>query len=467
MLALNVVDRDPAGFLEPLRFQQVAPLLFLLAEKGAVGLLGLSPMALRLVPLLAGILAVVVFGALARRLLEPLEAALATGLLAVSYYPVGQSCEVKPYSLDLLAATLLLLLGAAWLANPRGRAAPALLVLLVPFAAGFSYPSVFVAGGVSLALLPAVLRRKETPGRAPWILFNVLLVGSFVAFQLLTGRVQAAAPDLSTYWAEAFPPASKVALAGWLVSTHTGSLLAHPRRGPNSGSVVTTFLVGAGLVALARRRSVPLAVLTLAPFALTFTAAVLRRYPYGGAPRLAQHLGPSVCLLAALGLALLVNRFAGTEAARRRSALALLSGLCLFALGGMLRDVLKPHKSAGDRAVFDLVRRLERDAPRPAVVLVAGGTTVPASVELALRASGLDVRGVGPKPWAVPPEAPRIALLRFGRDQQAALRLVEEVSRGARPFAPGASERLFFPFGWRHDPPVAASLTLLDRRGGS
>lgn len=466
MLALNVLDRDPVGLLEPLRFKQVAPPLFLLAEKGAGTLLGYSALALRLLPLLASLLAVVAFGALARRLLDPLGAALATGVLAVSYFPVRHACEVKPYSLDL-AVAVLLLLAASWLRSPRSRTAPTLLLLLVPLATGLSYPSVFVSGAVCVALLPAVVRSEDARGRGLWVAFALLLAGSFAAVQLVPGRAQAAEPYLRTYWAAAFPPADPVALAGWLVTTHVGPVLAHPWGGANAGSVVTTLLCAAGLVALARRRDRELLALVLGPFALTLLAAALRKYPYGGAPRLAQHLGPGVCLLAGAGLAGLVQRFARTQAGRRRAEAALAFGLCLFAVGGIVRDLRKPYKAIGDRAAAQLVTRLEREAPPPAVVVLAGGPAVPASVEYLFRVSRLDVRGVGPRTWTgPPPEAPRVVLVRFGRDAAPERTILDSMATRHPSFVAGEPERLFFRFGWSHDPPVAAILTTLDRRGG-
>lgn len=465
MLALNVLDGDPARFLEPLRYNQVAPFLFLLAEKAIGSLLGYSGQALRLLPLLAAILGVAAFGALARRLLDPLAAALATGALAVSYYPVRQACEVKPYSLDLAFSALLLLLAVAWRQAPRSRAAPLLLVLVVPVATGSSFPSVFVAGAVSLALIPSVVLRGDTVARALWGLFNLLLVTSFAAFQLLVGTTPEAGEYLRYYWAAAFPPADPLALAGWLVSTHLGPVLAHPWGGNNAGSFVTTLLSAAGLAALARRRDRALLVLLLGPFALTLVAAALRRYPYGGAPRLAQHLAPPVCLLLGAGLADLVLRLGRTEAARRRAAAALLSGLCLFASGGMLRDVLKPYKAAGDRAAAELVKRLQREAAPPSVVVLVGGERpVPASVEYLFRVSGLDVSGGPSRPWAgVPPGASRVVVVRFGVEGSDERRLLDELAASRPPFVAGPAERLFFRFGWSHDPPVAAILTVLRR----
>ena len=46
-----------------------------------------------------------------------------------------------------------------------------------------------------------------------------------------------------------------------------------------------------------------LLLLLLTPFVLTFLAALAGKYPYGGSARIAQHLAPSLCLLAGTGAA--------------------------------------------------------------------------------------------------------------------------------------------------------------------
>src|SRR5437868_5973217 len=70
-LCLNLMDRDCLGLLRPLRFDQVAPLLFLWGEEAVYHLLGGSELALRLLPLLAGIGSLILFARLAFAALGP------------------------------------------------------------------------------------------------------------------------------------------------------------------------------------------------------------------------------------------------------------------------------------------------------------------------------------------------------------------------------------------------------------
>ena len=71
LLWLNLDKRSAAGLLRPLDFAQGAPIPFLLAEKGAIGLFGDAEWSLRLLPLLAGLAALPLAVLVARRLLRP------------------------------------------------------------------------------------------------------------------------------------------------------------------------------------------------------------------------------------------------------------------------------------------------------------------------------------------------------------------------------------------------------------
>src|SRR5216684_7540728 len=70
-LVLNVIHRSPSELLKPLDYHQGAPLGFLMLEKSAVLGFGNDEMALRLVPFLSGILALILFASVAWRFLAP------------------------------------------------------------------------------------------------------------------------------------------------------------------------------------------------------------------------------------------------------------------------------------------------------------------------------------------------------------------------------------------------------------
>ena len=75
-------------------------------------------------------------------------------------------------------------------------------------------------------------------------------------------------------------------------------MLAYPYGGNNFGSTLTTILVVAGCIRMARRRARrPLLFLLLGPLPVALVAAALHRYPYGTSARVMLYMAPAFCLL--------------------------------------------------------------------------------------------------------------------------------------------------------------------------
>ena len=106
-VALNFFDSDFTSLTKPLRHYQIAPLGFLWLEKAVVSLCGTSEFTLRITPYLAGVFALLVSFKSAQNITPPKTALLALAIIAVSYYPIRHSCEVKPYAFDFPLARLL------------------------------------------------------------------------------------------------------------------------------------------------------------------------------------------------------------------------------------------------------------------------------------------------------------------------------------------------------------------------
>jgi hypothetical protein len=94
----------------------------------------------------------------------------------------------------------------------------------------------------------------------------------------------------------------------------------------------------------------------LAPFALTMAAAAMRRYPYGGFARTAQHVAPVICLMAGVGLARLVS-YLRNSAVRRCVVGGVVACLAALGVGGAARDIMRPYRTEHDRDVRDFARR--------------------------------------------------------------------------------------------------------------
>ncbi len=355
-LCANFLGMSFADLLQPLDYHQVAPVGFLAVELAAVKLLGFHEWSLRLFPFLCSLGSMALFYHLAARLLQGWPRVMAVALFAVSYPGIRYAAEAKQYASDLLVGLVLVVLLVQWLYDRRPFWLAA-LVALVPVALLLSYPSVFVAGGVSVALGWVLLRQGELRSWLLWGAYNLLLVGSFAAVLWLAAgkQTEAELQWMVQYWHYALPPREWGAFFRWLGLTHVGDLMAVPVGGGNGGSSFSFLLWLLGLGVLLRRKQGTLLWLAVVPLALHFTAALLRRYPYGGHVKFSQYAVPMMCLVMGLGAAALVRMLSLKKWTTWNLHLAT-AALAAIAVGSMARDFCFPYKNTTDRQHRDFAR---------------------------------------------------------------------------------------------------------------
>ncbi len=355
-LAVNLIDRGYAGLLRPLDYYPVAPPCLLWAVKTATSLFGFNEYALRLFPFACGLLSVWIFYRAAGSVLAGLPLLLSTAIFAVAYYPVRHGAEIKQYSCDLFVSLVLLRLALGYLTRPRPAAWFWGLCLFTPFALALSYPAVFVAGGIGIALIcrAGQIRSAESAGRLSVYLLFVLGSFGFVYFTFIRTQLNFELAALNgrhmfTIWEGTFPPLARPGrLILWLISAHTGRMFAYPVGGEHGGSVVTLVCFLAGLAAFRRRNDWALVFLFAGPFLPALIAAALRRYPYGYSARWMLYLAPFICIPAGLGAADLISRIKACRW-RRWATVVVLAVLGLVGLGTIVRDLARPYKEKADR----------------------------------------------------------------------------------------------------------------------
>jgi hypothetical protein len=346
-VAVNFIDRDYLQLLQPLDYLQVSPLGFLFLEKLAVDTFGFSELSLRLVPTLAAIAALFAFRDLATRLLTPFASLLAVAILAVAQSPLRHGNEVKPYSIDLLMAAVLLDLAVRWWQNPERTSRLWALAAFVPFAIVLSMPAVFIAGGIALSITPAILQSNRRHTWIAFLAFVAALAASFTLVMALSMNTEATEVVreiyLDNYWSSSFPPLSDGIGPGisWLASIHSGNLFAYPIGGEGGASSISLALFIIGAVALLRSRNYLLLTALVAPFGLNLLAAAMKRYPYGGEARIAQHLAPAICLLAALGADRLLAHLRSRRAWIEQGLIGL---LLVIGAGQFTLSLVKPYQ---------------------------------------------------------------------------------------------------------------------------
>jgi len=354
MLLVNYFSKSYLDVLGPIDNCQVAPLLFHWIELTAVRCLGTSELAVRFPAFLSCLGSLLLFWQLTRLTLPPLARTVAIAIFSVSIWPVTMGSNTKPYASDLLFSLLLIIPTVAWLRDPSRFWPLVFLSAIVPVALIGSYPAVFVAGAVSLALLPVVWRGHDRKTIALFALYNLMLVGTFAAHYLIVGRTHLAsrigdtttAVGMDRYWQDGFPPLAPFAFLKWFVLAHTGQFAAYPLGAVNGGSIVTVLMALVGVRHLYRHGQRGLVTMFAGTLGLGFVAALFHKYPHGANCRLAQHLAPYWCLLAGLGVAVLIGRLAASRA-RWKATLTVCGVLAAIGIGGTVRDVLRPYRDEG------------------------------------------------------------------------------------------------------------------------
>lgn len=328
-LLRNYAERGYAGLFQPLRYEQYAPPLLSVLLKATTGALGYGERAARLVPLLAGLAALVLFGRVAWRWLTPLAAVLAAAFFAFGGIYVEFTATAKQYSTDVLVALALLGLADWQLRRPTLSYRATLAWAVVGAGAVWlSMPAVFGLAGAGLALAwryagPA----REAP--APWARLAGLAVawgGSFGVYFGLLLNSDAHATNLQQYhdaYFLTFPPRSG---AEW--AQLGGQLLGLLDRA--FGKTVLALMLAAGGFAVGAvgliRRAPARALLLLGPLTAALAASALHYYSL--IPRLMLFAMPALLLVC----------FAGLQTGLRRLGLGVaVLTLVLVALGNQQR----------------------------------------------------------------------------------------------------------------------------------
>jgi hypothetical protein len=170
---------------------------------------------------------------------------------------------------------------------------------------------------------------------------------------------------MQDYWMQqdGFPPLTSWPFLNWLAASHLGDkIFAVPYGAENGAGLLALGLCAAAAVLMYRRGQGPVVTIFLATFGLTFVAALLRIYPYGGHNRLTQFLVPSIAISLGLGTASVLAMLRNAHI-RRRLTFTLVGGLALFGAGLCCRDMLHPYHHVHDEHHREFSRRFWPEDP--------------------------------------------------------------------------------------------------------
>jgi hypothetical protein len=283
-LALNVIRRSFAGLWKPLDNDQGAPIGFLMIEKLVVTVLGNHEYALRLVPVVASILALPLFYLLCREFLPQPFAVIALIVLAMNEKQYDYCADAKQYSVDVFLTVALLFLAMKAMGNPLRGTAPSRRGLIALAIAGalaiwFSHPAAFVLGAIGVLAAMEWFNRRPRTRVVDLLAVALIWMASFGVNYLVALRRLSHSQFMQTFWAEAdaFAPVPKSMQALIWYKENFFEMFQSACSLGFVGLSALVFVLGVGWL-YRRRKSAALALILPIVFALA--ASVLHKYPF-------------------------------------------------------------------------------------------------------------------------------------------------------------------------------------------
>ena len=296
-LALNIINRSFSELLLPLDYVQGAPILFLFIERLAVQIFGNNEYALRLFPLLSGIISLIIFSQVLMQFVNKLAAILGTFLFSTSSFLIYYSSEVKQYSSDVAISVLLYFFYIIFFKKDKFSINGILLFnMMCCILIWISHPSVFVMAGIFASISIRLIIQERWKDAASFLAPSLVVLLSFYIFYLLSLHDLINHPSFSR-WNRAFLSIFSFSFVDFIQVSKNFLLLFHKPLGFSLiGIAFLAFLMG--VLSLIHRERETFFVL-FSPIIFVILASSLHLYPFIG--RLLMFLVPSLLIFIAEG----------------------------------------------------------------------------------------------------------------------------------------------------------------------
>ena len=363
VLALNIVNRSYSELTQPLDYDQVAPIGFLWIEKFLVNLLGDNEYALRLFPLIAGILSLFLCAMIARRYLDNLGRAIAILLFATLSPIVYYSTEVKQYSTDIFITLLFCYLLAPDSKKTLTKSQIIITSILVAISLWLSHPAIFILAAMILVNVVDFLINKDLNQLKQKIIIYVSGILSFGIFYFAFLNQANDNQNLLASWGDAFPnhPLNII----WYLDAF-GKFFYKPLGFEVGLDVIGIILFLLGCFSYFQKNKIILATL-LFPLLTTFAGAGLKLYPFRS--RVVLFLAPLFIIAIAEG----INWISQLKLNRKLAIfLAFLITITIaYPVVESSIIVVKPRQKEEIKLVMDYVK--EREQPQDVLYIYQRG----------------------------------------------------------------------------------------------
>ena len=357
MLSLNIRDRSFLGLLKPLDYDQGAPIGFLLVEKISVSLFGNNEYALRLFPLLAGLVGMWLFYLLLQRTVSSKIAQLgALGLFVFHPNLISFSAEAKQYSIDVFFSTLLLFFSVPLFSKQVPVTKFRWMGVVGIIAMWFSHPALFVLASIGLCLFLSALWQRNYSKVVPLLWIGVAWVVNFIVLYLVSFRNLSQNAYLLDYWQEGFAPIPTWSNWSWFSEIFGGGLLYVFGYAAKIWIVASVILIG--WIVLIWKKS-GLALVLPGTIAFILITSGFHLYPFFG--RMILFLVPLALIVYAVcleGLETLLR----TQTLLRISLLIIIGGYFIYSpVNHAVEDAFNPKYSENIRPTLDTLELLWRE----------------------------------------------------------------------------------------------------------
>lgn len=349
-VALNIVDKSFSQLVfGHLDRGQAAPPGFLFVEKFFIVLFGNNEYSLRFFSLLASIVSIFLFYRLAKRLLNKNATLIAVTLFSISNLLILHAPEVKQYSLDVFVALSLYLFTFYAYPNKMTFRWFMLLGAFGGVAMLFSYPAIFVLGGIGVGLMLFYLTRKDWVGISRLFITCFVWLFIFCIYYFYNIRYYTENEWLVNCWRHAYMPFPIMSWQEiqWLIDKFL-QIFWYFFEPPICLIAVLLFLVGSNI---AWRKEKTTFFILVIPIFLALIASAFRKYPFVDRPLL--FIAPPVLLFIGMG---------GTQILEKNKPGLFLVGivftsiLLVYPSYYAALDFVKPHYKEEIRPVINYVK---------------------------------------------------------------------------------------------------------------
>lgn len=353
-LALNIINKsykELLGGLEPIQY---APVGFLWIEHLIVKLLGTSEYALRLWPLLAGLLSAFLFLLIMRKCANHCVTLIGMVIFAVSDGLIYYSSEVKQYSSDVTIAMLIILMMFTITQEGINFKNSVLLGVTGAIGVWISYPSVFVLAGGGIILGIQALRKLTNRSLLLLMCIYGMWVVSFAFCYKISLLPSLSVSDTAKFqkiWQgmfAPFPPHSISELKWYFKAPF--QFFKNPPDFMLPGLFLFATLIGS-ISMWHTRRKFEVAFL-LSPTVFALLGSALKIYPFFG--RFLLFCIPNIFLLCAEGIDRLIN---SADRVTKWGGFILLLLVLLFPMGRTFQFLFQPRQREELRPIVEYLQK--------------------------------------------------------------------------------------------------------------